>query len=211
MTTEMVPHVCQVHLSAFAGHMSARLGSTYVQAFMSWFLRTGNTIAIVAVDQSNSVIGYVVGAPVGYSATMSRDLGWVAARSMLAHPRLLFDGQVHKTVAARLGQIFKPVTDDDSDLPSPTMSLVGIGVAPAEVGRRIGRALMQGFEENARRLGMASLRLSVYRGNTAAQRLYENCGWQAMATSSSATGTIYYGRVLQLPSGAIADEQHFTR
>jgi ribosomal protein S18 acetylase RimI-like enzyme len=195
MTVSMVPRVCDLHLNAFGGLMSARLGRAYLQAFLSWFLRAPDAIALVAADDKGGIFGYVIGAPVGYTTVMNRDLLWVAIRSMIARPRLLLNPQVRATVKARLGFMLGRSAPDMHDLPSPTMSLVGIAVSPSAAGKGVGFSLMQGFERKARASRMASLHLSVYPDNMAARRLYERCGWHPVGSGSS-TGAIYYARVM---------------
>src|SRR5947208_14434295 len=91
MTEEMLGPVCDLHLKAFAGRMTARLGSAYLRAFISWFLGAPNAIALVAADEQGAILGYVIGAPVGYTTTMNRQLIWVAARSLIVRPWLLLD------------------------------------------------------------------------------------------------------------------------
>jgi ribosomal protein S18 acetylase RimI-like enzyme len=195
MSEPMLPRVCEIHLSAFAGRMSARLGPGYVRAFMSWFLQAKDRIALVAMSQG-IVNGYVVGAPVGYSGKMNRELAGVAARSMIMRPWLLGDTRIRHTLKARLGFILDWPTSDPDALPRPTMALVGIGVSPTAAGRGIGYSLMQGFESKSRGLAMASMRLSTYPDNAVARRMYENCGWRALSNTESSNRTIYYGRVL---------------
>src|SRR5712691_10662148 len=112
MTEDMLTPVCDLHLSAFAGRMTARLGPAYLRAFMSWFLRAPNAIALVAADEQGAILGYVIGAPVGYTTMMNRQLVWVAARSLIARPWLLFNWQVRATLKARLGFMFGRSTAD---------------------------------------------------------------------------------------------------
>jgi ribosomal protein S18 acetylase RimI-like enzyme len=195
MTEEIVPSVCRLHRVAFRGLMSARLGASYLCGFVSWFLRAQRAIALVATDDDGKLLGYVIGAPVGYGASMNRDLMWVAARSMIVRPWLFLNSQVRATVRARLRVMLGRTTSDTHDLPTPTMSLVGIAVSPEAAGNRVGSMLVEAFENRACALKMASMQLSVYPGNMPARRLYERRGWQALNVGSS-TGAIYYGRVL---------------
>jgi ribosomal protein S18 acetylase RimI-like enzyme len=195
MTVDMVPRVCDLHVNAFAGLMSVRLGPAYLRAFFSWFLRAPDAVALVAADQQRAILGYVIGAPRGYTTAMNRELVSVAARSMIARPWLLLNSQVRATSKARLGFLLGRSAVDTSDLPGPTMSLVGIAVSPSAAGKGVGFDLMQAFEKKARASRMASLHLSVYPDNIAARRLYERCGWHSLDLGSS-TGAIYYGRVM---------------
>lgn len=196
MTEDTLTAVCDLHLNAVAGVLSARFGTRYVRAFMSWFLRTKTAIALVAATEDGAVVGYVIGAPIGYTATLNRELAWVAASCLIGRPWLLFDSRIRVTLKARLGFMVGRSAGDTTGLPSPAMSLVGIAVSPAVANRGVGSALMKGFESRARALKMASLRLSVYPDNAGARRLYERCGWQPLSQPPSATGTIYYGLIL---------------
>lgn len=196
MTEDALAAVCELHVSAVAGVLSARFGTRYVRAFMSWFLRTDTAIALVATTEQGAVVGYVIGAPIGYTATLNRELAWVAATCLIGRPWLLFDSRIRATLKARLGFMVGRSAGDTTGLPSPAMSLVGIAVSPSAGNKGVGFALMKGFERRARALKMASLRLSVYPNNAAARRLYERCGWEPLAQPRSATGTIYYGLIL---------------
>jgi ribosomal protein S18 acetylase RimI-like enzyme len=206
MSDALVPRVCALHREAFRGLMSARLGRNYLDAFMSWFLHSETAIALVAVDENGALLGYVIGAPSGYGAAMNRDLVWVAARCMIVRPWLFLDSQVRATIKARLQFMLGHPAATANDLPTPTMSLVGIAVSPEAAGKGVGSLLVKTFESRARVLNMASLHLSVYPDNTVARRLYERCGWHALNTASS-TGAMYYGRVLSDISSAAASQR----
>ncbi len=43
---------------------------------------------------------------------------------------------------------------------------------------------------------MASMRLSVYPANLAARKLYEQCGWQAIAIPEKFDQAMYYSKIL---------------
>jgi ribosomal protein S18 acetylase RimI-like enzyme len=195
MRAEMLPGVCALHLTAFRGQMSARLGSSYVRGFMDWFVRSADAVALVAVDEGGAILGYVIGAPAGYNTRMNRALLTVGARNLAVRPWLLFDRRVRSTVKARLSMIVGRDQRAAPDLPRPTMALVGIAVSPTASGRGVGSALMRSFEREALRARMASLQLSVYPENAAARRLYEKCGWRPLGSHTS-TGVMCYGRVV---------------
>lgn len=81
-------------------------------------------------------------------------------------------------------------------LPYPTISLVGIGVLPAVHGKGIGETLMKAFEKKAIQQGGKSLQLSVYPKNTGARGLYEKTGWQSWQGVKSASGAMYYYKII---------------
>lgn len=180
LTAEMVTEVVKLHFDAFAGYMNTRIGTGYVKAFMNWFRQAERSIALAATDTKGKVLGYVIGAPSGYSRSMNRDLFWVAAAGIIMRPWLLFSDQFRQTIMARLRLIlgYSPAQQIEPELPEPVTYLVGIGVSPSARGKNIGRSLVEAFEARARELGMRSLQLSVYTDNTVARRLYESCGWQ---------------------------------
>lgn len=197
MTASLIPAVCDLHMKAAANTPSARLGRRYVVAFMSWFASAGDAIAFVAETEPGIVVGYAIGAPVGYAATLSLHLAWIGATTLIVRPWLLFDYRNWATVKARIGFIFSRSAKNTTGLPAPSMSLVGIGVAPSAAGKGVGFVLMKAFEERARSMRMASLRLSVYPENASARRLYERCGWEPLPYPPTPNGTMYYGRILR--------------
>jgi ribosomal protein S18 acetylase RimI-like enzyme len=197
MTAATVRAVSDLHIQAVPDMHSARLGRRYVHAFLSWFATSATAIAYVAELEPGTVVGYVIGAPVGYAAVLNVDLAWVGLISVLRRPWMLLHRGVWGTLWARLGFVLGRSAANTTGLPEPVMSLVGITVAPAAAGKGVGFALMKAFEERARAMQMASLRLSVYPDNRAARRLYERCGWKVLPQPPSASGTIYYGLLLR--------------
>jgi ribosomal protein S18 acetylase RimI-like enzyme len=197
MTAGRVAAVCDLHMMAAASTPSARLGRRYVLAFMSWFATAGHTIALVAETEPGHVVGYAIGAPVGYAAALTLHLAWIGTAAVLLRPWMLFDHRIWATVRARIGFVFSRSASNTTGLPAPTMSLVGIAVAPPAAGQGVGVELMKAFEKQARDMCMASLRLSVYPENTGARRLYERCGWRPLPHPPTPSGTMYYGLILQ--------------
>ncbi len=182
MSSRMVAKTSDVHMQAFKGSMNTRIGITYVKKFLDWFLRYEEGIALVAIlpnVKSEKIVGYVVGAPLGYGKAMNRELFWVAARNIVIRPWLLLSDQFRSTIKARLIAFFKPPHEHvvQFDLPAPVMSLVGLAVIPDHQGQKIGKELLISFEKQALNLGMRSLRLSVYPENSAARHAYEKCAW----------------------------------
>jgi ribosomal protein S18 acetylase RimI-like enzyme len=198
MSLEMTGEAARVHLQAFEGYMNTRIGISYLRAFMDWFCKADCAIALVAMNRSENVLGYVVGAPLGYSRPMNRDLFWAATQGIIVRPWLFFSDHFRETIVARLKLLLdrSPKESHESDCPGPTMSLVGIGVSPNARGAGIGIRLLQEFEAKARELQMRSVRLSVYPDNFAARRLYERCGWQPLSSSAKGSEAMHYFRIL---------------
>ena len=174
----MVPDVVNLHFEAFSGFMNTRIGRRYVYAFINWFRCREDAITLVALVDG-VVVGYTVGAPLGYQQQLNRDLLSVAAQGMITHPWVFFDLRFLRKLGDRLQGFLGDTTPARQlpELPLPTMSLVGIGVSTKWRGLRIGERLIGAFEADARAQRMRSLRLSVQTNNPSARKLYERCGW----------------------------------
>jgi ribosomal protein S18 acetylase RimI-like enzyme len=199
LTMNLLPQVVEIHLDAFKGSMGARLGSTYIKAFLNWLQRVEGAIALVARDEHGKAVGYVIGAPLGYDRFFKKQLFWIAACAIMAKPWLLVSRHFRAIATARIRSFLgRPSTDpvDVPTLPEPAMSLVGIAVAPSAQGKKIGLQLVREFETKARERGFRSLRLSVYPDNKSARRLYEKCDWQPVYSQARITGAMYYLRLL---------------
>jgi ribosomal protein S18 acetylase RimI-like enzyme len=198
MTAAMVGKAARLHRDALANSRTAIMGASYVKVFIDWFRQAEpGRIALVAIDSHSDVVGYVIGAPLGYSRALSRHLVWVSIAAIIVRPWLLFRHQFRKGVLDRLwlllGRSIPHSIELEPYLPAPTMSLVAIGVAPDVRRKKIGQHLVQSFEARARQQQMQSLRLSTLSDNEAACRLYERCGWRPFPASDEMT---YYCRIL---------------
>lgn len=195
ITERLLPGVVDVHMEAFRGYMNASIGREYVRRFISWFANREGAIALAALSDGR-VAGYVVGAPVGYSKAMNRDLFWVVARAIALRPWLLMQKRFFVRLLQRARQLFvRRPADEGPPLPEPAMSLVGIGVSEAARGTGVGSLLLREFEKQCRSANMKSMRLSVYATNTSARALYERGGWTLFA--SNAGDAVYYYRILE--------------
>jgi len=201
MTVGMVEVVSRVHMQGFKGAMNTRLGTSYVRKFLDWFVRLEGGITLVAILKtggSEEIVGYVVGAPLGYGKAMNRELFWVASWNAFIRPWLFLNNQFRGTIKARLAALLQPSHERASkvDLPLPAMSLVGIAVIPNKQGQNIGKELLCAFEKRARDLHVRSLCLSVYLENSAARHTYEKCGWVTCENSLSPGKAMAYYKKL---------------
>lgn len=65
--------------------------------------------------------------------------------------------------------------------------LIAIYVDPADVGRGIGRLLMDAARARLRRVGLTNAALWVLEGNARARRFYERDGWRRDGTQRTST------------------------
>jgi GNAT superfamily N-acetyltransferase len=194
---KIVTAVSRLHLETFSGYLNACLGAGYASALIGWFVREKEAIAIAAIDRDQRVIGYAIGAPSNLVRVQRQDMFWVTARSIILRPWLLFDRRLWKVGEHRFRNIVAPRDVRPlSDLPEPTLSLVGIGVALSHRKTGVGLRLLQAFEERARTLEMRSLLLCVYEDNKGTRRLYEKCGWRLCPNTLGETDVLKYVRLL---------------
>lgn len=193
----LVRGVAELHRLAFAGYLNTRLGRPYLRAFFRWFAEAEGAVALCAL-RAGQPVGYVVGAPLGYTRALNRRVLGPALLGMVLHPGLAADPHFRQTVAGRWQALRGQAPPDDApDLPEPTFSLVGIAVHPAARGQRLGQRLVDDFEAQARGGGARALRLSVYPENEAARRLYTRAGWHHHPRSGARAD--YFYKVLDPP------------
>src|SRR5947207_15581295 len=143
ITERLLPEVVDVHMEAFRGYMNASIGREYVCRFISWFANREDAIALAAITDGR-VTGYVVGAPVGYSKPMNRDLFWVVTRAIALRPWLLMQKRFAVRLLQRGRQLFvRRSAGEGPPLPEPVMSLVGIGVSEVARGTGVRSLLLQ--------------------------------------------------------------------
>jgi teichuronic acid biosynthesis glycosyltransferase TuaC len=196
---DMLEHVVRLHLDAFAGYLNTLLGREYSKAFIKWFIKQESAIAIAAIDGRQKVVGYALGAPIGYAERMNRDLFLGVAARILMRPSLLLNTRFWIVVTARIRSLLGHPQDGRQapEILEPSMSLVAIGVASSQRRSKVGQRIMQAFESRAREFQMRSLVLSVYESGTVARRFYEKCGWQRCNSQASKAGVIRYFKILQ--------------
>lgn len=199
---DMLQEVAGLHLDAFAGYLNSLLGRGYAKAFIKWFIKSERAVAIAAIDGNQKVVGYALGAPVGYDKDLNRELFWGVAARIIMRPWLLLNPRLWIVIRARVRSLvgLPQIARQVFELPEPLMSLVAIGVASSQRRSKIGQRLMRAFEAEARELQMHSLALSVYENGTAARRFYEKCGWQPCDGQASKGGLIRYFKILQSDS-----------
>ncbi len=202
LSPEDIPEVIQVHQQAFQGYLNTQLGDLYLKTFFEWFISAKNAISLGAFDQKEHIIGYVVGAPLGYRLDLEKKLIFPAILGALLNFWIIFSPRFRKIVLDRLGfynskrQLGGQLSSPIDEIPSPTISLVGISVLPSARGNKVGEILMMSFEEQALLQNIKAMRLSVYPDNVAARKLYERMNWKVYYQLSDPDSAMYYYKVL---------------
>jgi len=196
---EMLRAVAKLHFEAFAGYLNTYLGMRYISALLQWFLHADGAIAIAALDsEQEHVVGYAMGAPVGYKRVLNRELFWIVVIQILRRPSLLLHARFWNKVRAQLKSLLMNPQAQHArlGLPEPIMSLVAVGVVPSARRKGVGLRLLQAFEAIAAEVGIHSLRLSVNRDNTTARHFYEKCGWQPSIDADGKSEGLWYFRLV---------------
>ena len=196
-TETSLESVVEIHLAAFPDYMNTQLGRGYLHAFLRGFLRREDTVALLALGESGQVLGYAVGAPVQSGHEMNRALVPAAILAVLGKPWILATPRIRRTAWQRIQSMLgrKGAVKPKPVLPMVTLSLVSIGVDPQARGRSVGEQLMKAWEQGAKQLGCASLRLSVYPQNAGARRFYERNGWIPFQESVPEGHAMYYSKI----------------
>lgn len=78
------------------------MGERYVRSFVDWFRQPEHGgIALAAIDNCRDVVGYAIGAPLGYPKALSRHLFWTSAGATLTKPWLILKPQFQNGIVAR--------------------------------------------------------------------------------------------------------------
>jgi len=197
MSLEMVDSVAELHMTAFQGYTNTLIGMPYVRAFIRWFCQADDAIALCAIDKTNTPVGYVVGAPLGYATNLNKKILWPAVSGILMRPWLVFNTRFRWIVANKMRSLKNRGENQFNKtpmLPSPVISLVGIGVNPEARGQGVGQKLIAAFEFFAIETKSKSMRLSVYADNMAARTLYTKAGWKSF--NGATEPLIYYYKIL---------------
>lgn len=191
-----ITELVEIHHQSFQGYINTRIGRNYSYGFFDWFLNYPNSVALKAFSDKG-IVGYVVGAKIGYNAELNKRLKLLAVKGVLSNPIVLFHQHFLFVLKSRIKALLS--TSNNTDLKEPEgkgLSLVGIGVLPNEAGKGYGKDLMKAFEEKAIELGYDYLRLSVYKSNERAKALYSKQGWKSVESS---TPILYFYKELNNP------------
>ncbi len=196
LTASDLDRLVKLHMHIFEGYVGVQLGSKYVHKSLQWFIKDKASICLGAWHH-DQLVGYVFGAPVGYNRLLSGYLLFPAIRGILFHPQVLLNMNTFHQIASRFRLLFLPKgqSSDDIKLPIPVFSLVGIGVSSEARGQGIGRTLVDQCCQLVTQHRFCSIRLSVYRNNHGAIRLYRSMGWRSYPHPSNPT-LVYYATVL---------------
>ena len=193
-----IDDAAHVHAQAFAGYLNTRFGLRYTRAYFSWFVEHGESVALMAVDGTGRLCGYVVGVPIGGASGMGRHLLWSTSTGLLRHPTVVIDRRFWSIARLRIRRLVgRPVIEAAPPaLPEPTMDLYAIGIVGSSRGKGHGQVLLAAFEAASRSRNAQSMRPSVYPENTAARRAYEAAGWLPHDGAHAPGSAMYYVKLL---------------
>lgn len=201
VTAEM-RHVCGLascHLRAFPGEFLTLLGASFLRHFYGYYIRSGEGIVKIAVDEHDNVVGSVCGGKPElhngfskcYVPLYALHILFAAFRYRLVRRRLMH----HIASVGGRFKCKKQTPGQQAAYPAGrSSSLSSIGVDPAVRGQGIGVRLMDAFSLESKRRGYQQMRLSVHLDNDSAVALYSKCGWKEVYRNENG---IYFVKTLE--------------
>ncbi|MCW3115607.1 MAG: family N-acetyltransferase [Segetibacter sp.] len=186
---ENLRDIAGCHISCFPKSLATRLGKSYVQKTLEWFLVNPNRFLFHVVE-GGVVAGYCGGfipqkPGDGSSSGMLQYAFKQAIRGILRNPLLLFHPEVTanypflwmniKRKITGKTKPFKPVSDARPF--RKYVGLVVIGVHPDFRGKGVAQQLMAEFENRTRVFDQNEMVLSVKKDNGRAIKAYSKFGW----------------------------------
>ena len=198
MRAEDIDQVAAIHCECFPDTRSTRLGISFVRKMYRWFCEKQPELAFVA-EIDCQPIGFVTGAIGGSGRKIFRYAFGEVIGGFLRHPGLLLKMEMFEAWQSYLSGLF-PRKRNTGQIPTGNETtvkavLASIAVSPAGRGKKAGRALVSAFEEAARNQGATTLALGVEYDNSAARRLYEDCGW-ALTREEAGNNSANYIKVI---------------
>lgn len=197
-----VGRATEIYLEAFGSSRSGRLGAPYARAYLRWFIAEPTAVTLGAWVEGE-LLGFAVGAPLGYQRKLNRDLALTVVRCLLARPRLFLDGEILGALVGRLRVLLRrrSTPPETIRVPEPTMCFVGAGLAERARGLGLGARLYRGFQEECRTTTNArSLRGITHKDNIPPSRILASLGWQPLYEDSH--GYISWYKVFDSESGS---------
>ena len=177
-----------LHKKTFSDSLGASIGLNYSKAFFRWFIFDKTTITLVCCN-SKQIIGYVIGAPEGYSKYLTKSTLLKIIFGIITHPKSLFHTNFSSLLKSRITTLFDikhNILNPDKftnshNTKNTTFVLVGIGVDPKFRGNQIGFQILKEYEKLVWQLNYTKIRLTVYKSNKAAISLYKKSNWPLLS------------------------------
>ncbi|MCW3110507.1 MAG: family N-acetyltransferase [Segetibacter sp.] len=186
---ENLPDIAACHISCFPTSLATRLGKSYVQKTLEWFLVNPNRF-LFHISESGKVAGYCGGfMPLkpgdGSSSGMLQYAFKQAIRGIIRNPLLLFHPEVAQNYPFLWMNIKRKITGKATPIKPVSHSkpfkqyvgLVVIGVHPDFRGNGLAQQLMAEFDKRTKEYNQNEMVLSVKKDNGRAIKAYSNFGW----------------------------------
>tara|TARA_A100001037_G_scaffold282166_1_gene286523 strand:- start:20 stop:673 length:654 start_codon:yes stop_codon:yes gene_type:complete len=173
-----------LHQKTLKNSLGASIGIRYSKAFFKWFVTNKNTVTLVCCN-SKQIIGYVIGGPEGYSNNLTKSILPEIISGLILHPKSLLHPNFLSLLKSRIKNLFEinlnlfnsNKTSTCTNKKNTTFVLVGIGVDQEFRGNQIGFQILQEYEKLVWELNYTKIRLTVYKSNYTAIRLYKKSNW----------------------------------
>ncbi len=187
---EDLPDISTCHIACFPKSLATKLGKSYVQKTLEWFLVSPNRF-LYHISLNGKVAGYCGGfMPLkpgdGSSSGMLQYAFQQAIKGILRNPFLLFHPEVAHNYPFLWMNIKRKITGKAKPMQPVTpakpfrqyIGLVVIGVHPDYRGQGLAQELMAEFEKRTKEYSQNEMVLSVKKNNARAIKAYSNYGWK---------------------------------
>lgn len=169
-----IKSIVSVHLEAFPDFFLSKLGAGFLTELYNGFLFDDQGVLLVAVDESQGVVGFAAGAiaPDSFFRNLRRNRWFFfllhALPALLRHPSLVFI----KLYGALFYRGDTPDTLDGGAL------LSSIGVSPSVRGKSVGKELLVNFESTVFSKKSPFVYLTTDKlNNDHVNTFYRHCGY----------------------------------
>jgi hypothetical protein len=199
MQPEHLDGLVDVYLQAFHDRPSGKMGRLYARAYLGWFMTCEDGLAFAALE-GDKVLGFGVGAVMGYQKPMNRDLFWTVFWSLLPRPQLWLNKDVVNNIYVRikvaLGLYRRPANLPSITYPQPCISYVGAGVSDQARGKRVGKKIYTAFTSTSETSGkFKAIRGTVHESNAPVNKILSGLGWKEMVKKED--GYVEWGKIFE--------------
>ncbi|MEN7341928.1 MAG: GNAT family N-acetyltransferase [Pseudomonadota bacterium] len=175
---EIARYCAAVHAAEIPDGFLPSLGQRFLSLLYQHFARAENTFLVVALDDGDSVLGFLCGSlgTGGVYKSFVKAYGFRAVAALF--PKLLMPSVLRRIFET----LAYPSRTDDLELPDA--EILNFCVRADSQGAGIGRALFEASMEAFRQRGVDAIRIVTGERQQSAQRFYEKVGASLHTTFS---------------------------
>lgn len=198
----------RIHRDTFKDHFNSKLGDFHTREYLKWFSKESSNENFItcAIDrETDTVVGYICGARIGYQTDLNRKLIFPAILGFLRNPLLLFDKRVKYFIIPKIRTLigskeFAKITEYEKKFPDPLFSVASFGINPTikgnmNLGLIILENLYKEFFKEARKRKAKTIRATVRVDNKRIIEYYKLKKWE-LAPITESNNSIFFYKVI---------------